>query len=356
MKQRLGLFLCLILALAACSGPLPEAVIEHEAITSVNTTALLADLPPAVPDLSSFPVTIENCGRTLTFTQPPERVVGLWQPVNETLLALGVQDRIIGFAGMYDSLPAEFDEAAQEIPKLGKITTLYFPTKEVMIEAQPDLVVAEGLDNFAYDAAQGFATVAELEASGANVYSSGAICRFTSDDSERRGLDSVYTDLENLGKIFGVSARADAIIARLKEREVAIETAVATAEPVRVAFFNGDDKAIYVLNTGIWSDLMAKAGGDNVFEGIATDGEMSVEFFSVIDADVILYGTYPRNGFFPGRDPAEIETYLSETFPEIPAVSNGRLSPIPTVVTEAGIRALDGLEMIAKALHPDAFK
>jgi ABC-type Fe3+-hydroxamate transport system substrate-binding protein len=40
----------------------------------------------------------------------------------------------------------------------------------------------------------------------------------------------------------------------------------------------------------------------------------------------------------------------------VPAVQNDRLYPIPTIDTEASMRVIDGLEQIARALHPEAFE
>lgn len=334
----------------------PDQVVvrQQDALIDTSVTALMQGLPPATPDLSTYPLTIENCGRRLTFTAPPERVIGMWQPPNEILLALGVQQRVIGFAGMYDKLPAEFALAAQDVPKLGSIFTLNIPNKEEMTKARPDLVVSEGLDSFAFDAVQGYATIKEVEAMGAQIYASGSICDFKV--KSNRGVEAIYADLEALGKIFGISERANEIIRRLKAREATVLSAVAGLEPVRVAFYNGDTDSIYVMNGAIWSDLMKMAGGENVFEGVDTRGKLSAEVFATIDADVILYGIFPVNSVMPGRDPEKIEAHLSATFPNIPAVKNGRLYPIPTILTESSVRVIDGLEMIARALHPEAFK
>ncbi len=334
--------------------PDPPVVKQQDAVINSSITELMAGLPSATPDLSTYPVSIENCGRTLMFTKPPERVIGMWQPPNEMLLALGIQDRIIGFGGMYDKLPTEFANAAQDIPKLGSILTLNIPNKEEMLKAQPDLVVTEGLDSFAFDPAQGFATIAEVEAMGAQVYAGGSICDFTV--TSTRGIESIYENLDALGKIFGISPRAQELIARLKAREQAVIDAVANEAPVKVVFYNGDTSSIYVMNTAIWSDLMKKAGGINVFEEQDTGGKMSPEVFASIDADVLLYGIFPDNSVMPGRDPLKIEAHLQSTFPNIPAIQNGRLYPVPSIITEASVRIIDGLEMIARDLHPEVFK
>ena len=45
---------------------------------------------------TEYPVTIENCGRTLTIESSPQRVLASWQNTGEILLALGLEDRLVG--------------------------------------------------------------------------------------------------------------------------------------------------------------------------------------------------------------------------------------------------------------------
>ncbi|NJL20321.1 MAG: hypothetical protein HC895_04985 [Leptolyngbyaceae cyanobacterium SM1_3_5] len=78
--------------------------------------------------------------------------------------------------------------------------------------------------------------------------------------------------------------------------------------------------------------------------------QVGVEEFASSQAAVILVG------YYPGQDPNELIAFLRETFPDLPAVQNDRLYPIPTIDTEAGIRIIDGLEAIAHAIHPEAFQ
>jgi iron complex transport system substrate-binding protein len=291
-------------------------------------------------------VTIENCGRSLTFAQPPERVISLWQPPNEMLLALGVADRIVALAGNYTTLPEDLAVLNGNIKQIGATTA--WPSKEVLFSEQPDLVVSEGLEGFAFDPAQGYATVAEIEATGAQVISTGGSCTPTDPASQTKSTETVYNDLEMLGRIFGVSARADPLVAALQDREAAILAKVAEQEPTPVAFYNGGEGPVFVLSFGIWADLMAKAGGVDVID---IDGfQISAEEFAAAQPEVILVG------YYPGQAPEDSIAFLRETFPTVPAVQNDRLYPIPTIETEAGIRVIDGFERIARALHPEAFE
>jgi iron complex transport system substrate-binding protein len=232
------------------------------------------------------------------------------------------------------------------IKQIGATTA--WPSKEVLFSEQPDLVVSEGLEGFAFDPAQGYATVAEIEATGAQVISTGGSCTPTDPASQTKSTETVYNDLEMLGRIFGVSARADALVAALQDREAAILAKVAEQEPTPVAFYNGGEGPVFVLSFGIWADLMAKAGGVDVID---IDGfQISAEEFAAAQPEVILVG------YYPGQAPEDSIAFLRETFPTVPAVQNDRLYPIPTIETEAGIRVIDGFERIARALHPEAFE
>ncbi|NJO83805.1 MAG: ABC transporter substrate-binding protein [Blastochloris sp.] len=323
-------------------------------LTSLLTAACGAPAAPAAPPANTpvatvataaFPVTIENCGRTLTFAAPPERVVSLWQPPNELLLALGVQEQIVALAGNYTDLRPDLAPLAEGIPIIGE--SIAWPSREVLLSQEPDLVISEGLEGFAFDSAQGYATVAEIEATGAQVISTGGSCTPTDPASQTKAIETVYADLRMLGQIFGVPERAEALIADMQAREAAVLAQVAGREPVPVAFYNGGEGPVFVLSFGIWADLMTKAGGRNV---ITTEGfQISVEEFAASQPEVILVG------YFPGEEPEARIAFLRETFPNVPAVQNDRLIPIATIDTEASVRVIEGLEQIARALHPEAF-
>ncbi|MEM1242073.1 MAG: ABC transporter substrate-binding protein [Cyanobacteria bacterium P01_H01_bin.26] len=354
MKRLRFAVLCLATAILfiACNVAEPESVPQPEDLPGPTTAVseshhgsvatLLAGLPPAQVDLSGFPVMVENCDSTLTFPQPPQRAIGLWQPPNEMLLALGVQDQLIGLAGNYTELPPAL--GADSIPSLG--TGMRWPSREVMLTQNADLIVSEGLDGFAFDPAQGYATAAELTQAGAQVVSTGSSCN--PGEALTRGIDVVYSDLQMLAKIFGVSERGDTLVEKLQQRQTEILQKVEGLPRVPTIFYNGGEGPLNVLTAGVWGDAIDQARGDSVFDDDIF--QVGLEDFANSNAEVILMGTYP------GQDADTLKSFLTRTFPNLPAVQNGRLYPIPTIETEASIRIMDGLEKIAQAIHPEAFE
>jgi iron complex transport system substrate-binding protein len=350
MKQLLrvaSLALMLGLLVACGNAPVAQNPTVVPAPSSPEQTSVPTSPPAAAPATSAqaagFPVTVENCGRTLTFDAPPERVISMWQPPTEMLLALGLQDRIVAVAGNYAPFRADQQAAADALTVIG--TGMQWPSREVTLSEQPDFVISELLEGFAFDGNAGYATIAELEAAGAQVYSNNAC---TLADVGSKNIEQVYTDIANLGRIFGVSERADALIAELTARQEAVTSAVAGLPRPRVVFFNGGEGPLNVLSGGVWGDVVTQAGGQNV---ISPDlFQVSVEEFAAAQPDVILVGT------FPGQEAEALTAYLEATFPNIPAVQNERLVPIATIDTEASVRVIDGLEQVARALHPEAFE
>lgn len=289
---------------------------------------------------AGYPVSIENCGRTVTFDAAPENVVSLWQAPTEMLLALGLGDRITAVAGNYGPFPESVADEAASLTVLG--SAMAWPSKEVLLSEAPDLVVGQSLEGFAFDTAQGYASVEQIEAAGANVY--GANMCVTA-DALTMTVDTPITSLRDLGKIFGVSERADEIIAQLEAEKQTVIDAVAGQPSAKVAFYNGGEGPLIVLAGGIYDDAISVAGGENAFPSDAI--YVSKEEFAASDADVILVGT------FEGQDFDTLSAYITATFPDLPAVKNGRLTEIPVADTDASISVMRGLTQIANAIHPD---
>ena len=95
-------------------------------------------LPTATPEPASslFPVTIENCGSTFVYEAPPERAVTMNQHVTEVMLALELQDHMVGTAYIDDFILPEFQAAYETVEVLAE----EYPSREVLLNAEPDFI------------------------------------------------------------------------------------------------------------------------------------------------------------------------------------------------------------------------
>lgn len=294
-----------------------------------------------VSNEGGYPVSIENCNRTITFDAAPESVVSLWQAPSEMLLALGLEDHIAAVAGSYTTFPSDVKEAAEGITEIG--TSMGWPSKEVLLSQNPDLVIGQVLDGFAFDTSQGYASVEQIESGGGQVYGANSC---TTPGNQEMTLDTPANTIEDLGAIFDVRDRAEAITSAMAVQKQKIVDAVRGLPTQKVAYYNGGQGPLIVLAGGIYDDAIETAGGANVFPPDSL--YVSKEEFAATDADVILVGTFDGQDFQSQRD------YLAATFPELPAVQSGRLVEVPVADTDASITVMTGLAEIAAALHPTA--
>jgi len=294
---------------------------------------------------AGIPVTVENCGRTLTFEQPPSRVVTSYYPTLETMIVLGLEDSVIGRARFSDPdgfLPGheQIYDAIPEVDENG-----YLPPKEDLLALAPDLVVSEGWYNF--DAESGYATVEELEAAGSQVFILGGWC--SAEETNDYTLQGALDDLTVLGEIFGAQDRAAEVVAELEAGLADVEERVGDLEPLRVIVADASAESFSALGQGLGNELIERAGGINVFADADDYFEVSLE--EVAAADAQAYAVVDYVPLTPEERIAVIETVA----PDSEGVREQRYAVINAVAIHPGYRPFLAIEQIARVLHPEAF-
>lgn len=287
--------------------------------------------PASVPTTSAtaFPLQItDDGGRRVSVPASPQRIVCLSPAHTENLYALGVGDRIVA-ADTYSDFPAE----ARSKAKLNCWPRI--PLEEV-VGQKPDLVVVltqEGEE------------LKRLEAAGLRVV------QFFPKTYEQT-LDRILL----LGRITGRGAKAQEIVAGMRARAEAVQQRVADAKRVSVVYeLDATDAARpFVAGGGaIYHELIQMAGGDNLFaEQKKPTIQVSAEQIIARNPEVLLLGDTASPVL-----PQSPELVRKRTgWSQIRAVRTGRIYPVLSDrVTRPGPRLVDGLEEIAKQLHPDRF-
>ena len=150
---------------------------------------------------SSSPVVIENCGVSTTYARPPARAVTLNQAATEVMLALGLQDRLVGTAYLDDQMLPEFAAAYRRIPVLAA----KYPSREVLLAARPDFLYAAYPGAFGAD---GIGSRTDWKSRRVDTYLAPAGC---ADKSRPPGvsLETTFAELRDVARIFGVTPRAE---------------------------------------------------------------------------------------------------------------------------------------------------
>lgn len=335
-----ALGLLAVLALAACGS----GVTDDGDAAPASAADAGANEPAA-----DFPVSVSNCGRELVVEQPPERVVGMMPSQTELLVALGLADRLVGQAQTETyELPADVAAEVGDVPVISTDTP---PAREDLLEVAPDIVVSP--TTYEFTAEQGFATMEQLEQAGAAVYVATGGC------FERRStaeVDDLITDIEDLGRIHGVDDAAAELAEQTQARLTAVDEAVAGAEQPTVAQLFVEGNSISAIGAGVEYDIIRRAGGANLFN---PDEDLFAEFFAATISPEEVAARNPDVIVFSVSDDAQeqqVSEYLRATFPDVTAVAEDRLVPIPAADLFPGaLGNVTAVETIAEALYPDRF-
>jgi iron complex transport system substrate-binding protein len=318
-------------------------VLLISALSWVSTTTA-QDTP--VPR-TQYPVTIENCGRTLTIAAPPQRALATWQNTAEILLALGLEDRLVGV--YYGQPYAELPEFAGQYDSFSIFPQLQRPSRELIVSVEADFVFS-AYPTADFNADRGLVTAEEFLENGANVYGLSDQCI---DNPQTFSLDNLYQDMLNIGIIFDVQAEAQALVADMQGRIAAVQERVSGREPVDVIMIDRGSGPIGVWGRGYESVLIELAGGRNLFgDADSSYVEVNIEAFAAQDPDLFIVYDYEDAEGVP--DEAEYAAFLFETFPNLRPSQEQRYALIGAE-TNTGIRAPLAVERLAQQFHPEAF-
>ncbi|MER6048679.1 ABC transporter substrate-binding protein [Streptomyces sp. NPDC020883] len=280
---------------AARRGLRPAALLAALALALTGCGAHVAeDAGGGDGDRASghYPVTVTNCGTPATYARAPRRVVTNDVGITEIMFALGLTDRMAGYAmpddkGDLSKVP--WKAAYGKVPWLSKKAL----TKEMALDAGADLVFAGW--NYGFGEGNGL-TPAALKKLGIGSYVLTESCHNGTDGGARGvlpPLEALYADLAALGKIFDVEDRAQALI-RTYKKQVAEAAAHAPAHrPTVFLYDDGRDKPLTAGRYAGPHDIITKAGGDNVMKDLK-DSWTTVGWETVVarDPDVIVINNY----------------------------------------------------------------
>lgn len=333
MKKRvLTLLLAGIMAVSTTGVSSFAAETETETATEAASTA----------DEDYGEVVIEDGDRTITFTEMPKGILCLYS--GEVLMKLGLKDYIVATNEKNKGRKSPLEGVAEDfdgIPELEK-------SQENAVASGADLIVGE-ISAFK-DTSWG--TFESLEAKGINCYAlNGTV---VADET----MDSIYQDIENMGKIFKVEDKAEALIEDTKAQISEIQDAVKDVkEEDKVKAFVMDSLSgneIYTTSAGLESNLIELAGGINTTKGMADSRwfTTSVETLVTANPDVIIFNDYGVEG-----QVQENMDFITNNaaLADVPAVKNQNYVVVPLAYVMHDLSSVVACQDFAEAFYPDCF-
>ncbi|QIB26452.1 ABC transporter substrate-binding protein [Caloranaerobacter azorensis] len=312
----LVLLLSLVLIMAAFTGCIKKKEENIDKKSEINESNKVGAI---------YPLEVEDdFGNKVTIEKEPLRIVSLAPSHTEILFAIGLGNRVVGVTNY-----CNYPEEAKSKEKVGDFFNV---NVEKIIELAPDLVIQYG---------QGKEEVNKrLKEAGIKVLS-----------YEPESIDDVINLIDELGKITNRQRAAKMTIVDMMAKRDFVLSVVSGKEKVKV-FYELQAKPLMTAGPGSFIDeLINLAGGEN----IAKDAkgkypQFDLEQLIERNPDVYLTSKYGEN--------KTVDSIKSrDGYENINAIKNDRVYILdPDIISRPGPRIVDGLELIARKIHPEAFK
>ncbi|WP_375600016.1 ABC transporter substrate-binding protein [Devosia sp. Naph2] len=300
-----------------------------------GVTMAIAATPVLAQELS-----VESCETVSSFDGVPSRVVTLNQQATEIMLALGLEDHLVGTAYLDDAIPARWQAAYDSVTVLSE----RYPAREVVLAKNPDLLFA------GFNSAFGEKALGAQEAwnaLGIGTYLVNVECRNLHPAAVKLTTAPLFIDLERIGALFEVEEKAAELAADIRLR---LE-AVAGANP-------GQGKRAFLYDSGSETAFSAGCCGA---PGLLLDAVGLVNIAGDVEgrwADLAWEAVVAGNPEVIVLVDAEWSTadekiaHLKDdpVLSTLEAVENERFVVIPFSATVLGVRFVEGVEALGADL------
>ncbi|HYY56253.1 MAG TPA: cobalamin-binding protein [Pyrinomonadaceae bacterium] len=266
----------------------------------------------------------DDAGRRVRVVTRPERIISLAPNLTEIVYAVGAGARLVG-----NTTYCDYPPEAKQVAKVGD--TLH-PSIERIIALRPQLILvstASQLETF----------TRQLDEQQIAVYV-----------TDPHDLEGVFRSIVAVGDLLGQREEAERVAGELRARTAKIEGAVKSSPQLRV-FYQLSAEPLYTAGRDSYiTDLIRRAGATSV------TGEVPGAWPRYSDEAAL--GSRPEAIVMAtGGSMGEANREVAASLKRSPAAQTGRIIQIDgDYLSRPGPRLVDGLEQMAHALHPEAFR
>ena len=269
---------------------------------------------------------IDEVGREVTFPFPPQRIVSLAPNITEILFSLGLDEEIVGV-----SIHCNFPEKARIKPRVGSYISVDF---EKITSLKPDLIIATGAGN----------TREMVDRLGKLGFPSYVIYP--------KNFNDIMKSILNIGEVVNRERAAKRITEEMRKRSHRVVELTQGLPRLKVFIQISDAPMVTVGQGSFADDLIRLAGGENIAgKEKEVYPRFGMEEILKRSPEVIVISSMKPNG-----DYQKISQEWNR-WKALPAVKNGRVHIINSdLIDRPSPRIIEGLEELARILHPERFK
>ncbi len=275
------------------------------------------------------------------FYHAPQRVVTFWQNSVETLLALGLRDRIVAAVGVPypDCIKEEYRADYEAIP----IKQMQPLDTENILMLRPDFILG-----WASTFTQRYIRTTEFwNSRNVNTYIAPTSMR----SQKQKTIEDEYKYILDMGNIFGREEKAHAIVANMKDEINYIQNNTAGREKPHAIIIEKQKDILKVYGKyTLAGNILERVNGRLIDTGVSINYEQLIEQ----NPDVIFLIVCEED-YVNAKSIAQ-QLYDNNALQDISAIKNHRIYTIPLfMVYSSAVRTYDGIKKMAEGLYPDLY-
>jgi iron complex transport system substrate-binding protein len=300
-------------------------------VLSFALSGLLSGCDQVIPaDEKEYTIEVtDQLGRVVKLEKVPQRIISLAPSNTEIIFALGLEDRLVAVTDYCDYPPE-----AKDKPSIGGFST---PNIEEVISLSPDLILATSRHENKI--------IPHLEERGMTVFA-----------LNPKTMDEVMAAITLAGQVTGKEERALELVTDMQRRIKAMTdmtNGLPSEQRPKVCYLVWHDPPMSAGSGTLQGELIEKAGGTNIAQELTDYADLSLEEVIAADPQVMIAGVGH------GSD----ETLTLQFFRTEPRLRDtearlkGQIYGVDgNIVSRPGPRIVDGLEAIARFIHPEIFE
>ena len=296
-------------------------------------------------------VMVISCDRQVEFETTPSRVIVHDLNMNEMIMALDLEDRLVGVTGVTGWYKKEGPALMKKLGDVPELAPKY-PTLENLLAAEPDLFIA----GWYYGMKPGGEVTPDiLVRHGVKTLELTESCIHLKKSKTKASMDLLFNDILRLGRVFDKSTQAKALVKSWKKDLAMIEKALSNDAVKRVFLYDsGEEKPFTAGKFAIPTAMIEAAGGKNIVDDMNTSwGRTSWEIVASRNPEFLILLDYSEDG--GGADGLLKFLRSHPAMRETEAVKNSHYVALRYAELTPGPANIRAIQKIAVGMYPERF-
>ena len=315
--------------------------------SSLLITCLVIMMNTSIADT----VSANSCERQVKFDTTPSRVIVHDINMNEMMMALNLEDRLVGVTGVTGWYKKEGPALMEKLGGVPELAPKY-PTLENLLAAEPDLFIA----GWYYGMKPGGEVTPDiLIKHGVKTLELTESCIHLKKSKTKASMDLLFNDILRLGRVFDKSTQAEALVKSWKKDLEMIDKALANNAVKRVFLYDsGEEKPFTAGKFAIPTAMIEAANGKNIVDDMNTSwGRTSWEIVASRNPEFLILLDYSEDG--SGADGLLKFLRSHPAMSETDAVKNGHYVALRYAELTPGPANIRAIKKIALGMYPERF-